>query len=511
MDDQTKMKLILKKSAKDPVFFCEHFFKNTEMKNYKLEPHQKLFLRDRSPYKILFCSRRSGKTLSMIIDILHKAFFKRNQRIVLLSPTIDQGREFASVFSDMILRSPMLQSSFIINNKMDKQLDNGSRIAFKTAGAQSGKKEDSSVVGSGVNTLYIDECQSMSAESLSTIIPIVSGQVGQAQLILAGTPRSRSGFFYNNIQNAKTIREVYVDNGKARVCPNNGKYSLHRFQITDLDEKGNVAYSRSPYRLTIEELEVVKSTIGVEKFEREYCLNFLDTLSQPYYSELRKMAGILEEPREIRDHRIACAGIDFGKTRNNSVLTIGVQNEITNTWEIPYFVYWELGTSYKTITHYINNILPVLFPNLQAVAIDKTGVGNGLSDFIDYNSTYMVYDIIFSQPMKVDLVETTINNLENRYVIYYPHEILEREMGEYSREATENNRTKYIKGESDDFIDSFNLCNMAITKYIQDGPKRERPFFVGSMNETLLNNKSYRQAVRNNWSNNYGELKDKKI
>lgn len=496
MNNEEKLKKVFKRAYIDPVFFGEHFLKNTQMKHYELEDQQKLFLRDKSPYKILFCSRRSGKTLSMIIDILHKAFFRRNQNIVLLAPTGDQAREFAHVFSDMILRSRILQSSFIVNNKLDKQLDNGSRIAFKTAGASSGKKEDSSVVGSGVNTLYIDECQSMDADALSTIIPVVSGQIGQAEIVLAGTPRARSGFFYNNINNAKTIRECYINNGEPKPCPQNGKYSLHRFQITDLDENGNVAYSRAEYRLTIDELETIKSTIGKEKFLREYALNFLDTLSQPYYSELQQMAGILNEPKEFRDYRIACAGIDFGKTRNNSVLTVGVKNELTNAWEIPYFMYWPLGTSYKVITHYINNILYSRFPNLMALAIDKTGVGNGISDFIDQSAPFTIYDIIFSQPMKVDLVENTINNLEGRYVTYYPHEILKKEMDEYSREKTDNGRTLYVKGESDDFVDSFNLCNMAITKYIQDGPKQQNLFFVGSMDDNILNNSSYRSRYR---------------
>lgn len=496
MNDQQKMQVILKKSFKDPVFFAKAFLRNTELQPYKLEPQQALFLRDRSPYKILFCSRRSGKTLSMIIDILHKAFFRKNQHITLLAPTGDQAKEFAEVFGDMILRSPMIQSSFIVKNKRDSQLDNGSRIAFKSAGAASGKKEDSSVVGSGVNTLYIDEAQSMDADSLATIIPVVTGQIGQAEIVLAGTPRSRSGFFYKNIKNAKTIRECYIENGKPHACPEAGKYSLHRFQITDLDKQGNVAYSRAEYRLTIDELETIKSTIGAEKFRREYCLNFLDTLSQPYYSELQQMAGILNAPKEIRDHRIACAGVDFGKTRNNSVLSIGVRNEITNTWEIPYYVFWPLGTSYKIITHYLNNLLPVRFPNLMALAVDKTGVGNGIVDFIDYNVPHTIYDIVFSQPMKVDLVENTINNLESKFVTYYPQEILKKEMDEYSREKTEQGRTIYVKGESDDFVDSFNLCNMAITKFLQDGPKKQTPFFVGNMNDSL-NNKSYRQKVRN--------------
>ena len=66
MNEDKIMELALKKSFKDPVFFAEHFLKNTEMKNYVLEDQQRLFLRDKSPYKILFCSRRSGKTLEEI-------------------------------------------------------------------------------------------------------------------------------------------------------------------------------------------------------------------------------------------------------------------------------------------------------------------------------------------------------------------------------------------------------------------------------------------------------------
>ena len=151
--EQRKIKLVLLRAKRDPVFFAQKFFKNVKMEPYKLEDHQKVFLRDKSPYKILFCSRRSGKTLVMIIDMLHKAFFRPNQSIALIAPTLDQSKTFANVFNDMILRSPSLKSSFITDNKLDKQLSNGSRIAFKTAGAASGKKEDSNLVGSGLNTL----------------------------------------------------------------------------------------------------------------------------------------------------------------------------------------------------------------------------------------------------------------------------------------------------------------------------------------------------------------------
>ena len=344
----TKVKKILLKSRADPVFFAEHFLNNVKMEKYKLEPQQKLFLRDKSPYKILFCSRRSGKTLTMIVDMLHKAFFRPNQEIALLGPTGDQAKTFANVFNDMILRTPMLQSSFITDNKLSKQLSNGSRISFKTAGAASGKKEDSNLVGSGLNTLYIDEAQSMDADAMATILPVVTGQIGQAEIVLAGTPRARTGFFFDNILNAKQISECYTNNGAPRKCPNNGKYSLHRFQIADLDDDDNVLYSRAEYRLTLEELETIKSTIGVEKFRREFCLEFLDSISMPFYSDLIKLAFQAPQPQTFSSFQPACAGIDFGKKRNISSLTIATQTPQL-TWEAKYYKRWHLGTKYTDI------------------------------------------------------------------------------------------------------------------------------------------------------------------
>lgn len=505
MNSEEKMKLILKKSSKDPIFFFEHFCNDVTGDKYKLEPQQKLFLRDRSQYRILFFSRRSGKSLVLAADCIWRSFFNPNKNIVIISPTLDQAKTLANTFNDIIARSPLLQSSFTTTNKLDKQLDNNTRIKFATAGAQSGQKQNSALVGSSVNYLYLDEVQALDKDAMGTIMPIISGQRGAPYITYAGTPRGRTGFFYDQILNSKTIREIYVNNGEPRPCKEGGDYSLHRFKICEIDDDDNVILSRAEYRLTIDELETIKHTIGVEMFKREFCLDFVDDISIPYYTELRKMAGILKPPVEFRDYRVACAGIDFGKRRNNSVLTVGVYNEQTSRWEAPYFKSWDLGTPYKVITSYLNNNLPSRFPNIAALCLDATGVGQAISENVNKNVPYDVYDIIFSQPMKVDLNENAINNLESRYVVYYPHETLEKEMTEYIRETTENDRIIYKKGASDDFIDSFTLMNMAITKYIQNGERREKPFFIGSMNDNILNNKEYRQNIRNKrWSYNHG-------
>jgi hypothetical protein len=65
-------------------------------------------------------------------------------------------------------------------------------------------------------------------------------------------------------------------------------------------------------------------------------------------------------------------------------------------------------------------------------------------------------------------------------------------MSEYIRETTDNDRTVYKKGESDDFIDSFTLCNMAITKYLEDGPKRITPYYIGGLGMNIFNDSTYK-------------------
>jgi hypothetical protein len=480
---------VLMRAKSDPVFFVENFLINKKGDKYTLEDQQKAFLRDPYPYKIFFCSRRSGKSLSIEGDMLHKAFFRKNQFIAAVFPTSTQAKEFANNFNDIVFRSPMLQSSFVIDNKMDKQLSNGTRISFATAGTSSGKKEDSSLVGSSVNTLYLDETQSLDPDSLSTIIPIATGQESRLELVFSGTPRGRQGFFYDNIQNSKYLTDVVQGVTKQLVNPL-GKFSLHKFQITDVDENDNVAYSRAEYRLPIDELETVKSVIGVDKFKREYCLSFQDDLSIPYYQNLLDKHGIIEEPPIFGSKRLCCGGVDFGKHRNNSVLTIG---ELTPQmqWDIKFFKAWELGTTYKEITHFINKILPVKFPNMLKVAVDATGVGSAIVESLDEHNRFEVMEVLFSQPKKVMLVETAVSNLEEDLINFYPHKKLMTEFSEYRREISDSGKIVFKKGASDDFIDSYNLCNLAITSAMQDGlnsnRQRIRSYSLGGQ---ALNNKN---------------------
>lgn len=489
MSEQTRLKQVLQRAKNDKVFFAENFLRDSEGESYTLEPHQKAFLKDPHPFKILLCSRRSGKSLLFQIDALHSLFFLKNQNISCLFPTREQAREFGKTLDDLIYRSPLINTSFIVDNKLDKMLANRNRIKLSSAGTKSGHSEDSSQVGAGVTRLLLDETQSLDEESLSTIIPTVLGQLNnKTTLMLSGTPRTKRDFFYKNIQNSFQVTEVYVNKNPQPLNKTDGIFSLHKYQVSDVDDNGNILYTRSPRRLPVEDLQSIKDVIGVEKFRREFCLHFLDTTSLPFYDTLVQQQGMLPKPDVFQSKQVCAGGIDFGKVRNNSVLCIGEFQKQTHKWEIKYFKSWPLGTRYQDIVHYINNILPLRFPQLIMLGVDATGVGKAVTEGLNYRNKFEIKDILFSQPMKVSLVENSVMNLETDYVRFYNHPILDKEMAAYTRLVNDNGRVLFEKGESDDFVDAFNMCNNVITDITNKGLLYRTTLPVSGLGANYLQN-----------------------
>ena len=138
----------------------------------------------------------------------------------------------------------------------------------------------------------------------------------------------------------------------------------------------------------------------------------------------------------------------------------------------------------------VNDKLQRSFPNLRCLAFDKTGVGNVLAENINHDSFYDVIDVIFSQPSKVGMVEGLVSSMESQFVTFAPDKLLQKEMSQYSRETTENDRVIYEKGESDDCLDSAMLCNVAISSYLENGPKRTKPLRFISVGDKKLKKKN---------------------
>lgn len=456
---KTKLKKILTKAKHDPIYFAKKFLLDKQYKPLKLEKQQQALLQDPSKFRSLEWSRRGGKSTVMCVDAIHGAVFNKSENIFYISADGTKVEEMAVELDGFIHRSDFISPMIVTDNRHSKVFGNQSRIKLLTAGSKSGSKGTGAVGGSATR-LYIDEIQDISEENIQLILPTVIGQVQSSpKLTIAGTPRNKGDFTDRLFTN---IKYTTIDGGERELENEYGVYSYHRFQICDIDDNDEIINIRSN-RVSLEDLESLKKSMGIETFRREFCLIHADTITSVYPATLQEKAGILLPPEHKRTTNICCAGLDYGKTRNKSVLTIAEHSN--GVWNANRFKTWELGTQYQDINHYINTVIPKYFPNARLLLFDETGVGKAASETLEMTKKPYKEGITFTTPMKVTLAENCVSMLESERLLYYPHKILTEEMTAYTREVTPAGRTIYNKGLSDDFVDSLNLTALAIHMY----------------------------------------------
>ena len=472
--DISRAKQFVKKCRDDIVFFAENVLRSEDGGFYKLEPHQRAMVTSKEGQVVYFCGRRLGKSFMLATEAIHRALFFQYQKVFVLSPTENQAKELAETISGMIERSELVEQEVKLNNVMEKKFRNGSRIVIRTGG---GRGSVSSIIGSGAHLLIIDEIQDVSDELISRIIPVMRGQKGAAKLIVAGTPRDKSGFLYESLQNAPRI----WDDGQWYEYPeNSGNFTVYRQQTCYLDEDENIIRSSTP-RITIEELKEDYENIPRLQFLQEYCLDFMSTVSDVYSENLRTQ--VFYEP----SHKIpfgttkpVVIGCDIGKMRNESVITIAEvipsptpENKSYKKLDVKWFIEFPLGTLYEEVEDYIAYELPKYFPRIVRGVFDATGVGEAVVEAIALKVNksghpFPVEPYKFSKERKKDIVEGGVAALERGQVKISWNKRLNQEMAGYKREVTESNNLIYNKtAGSDDYVDSLNLCLHNITLGIQ--------------------------------------------
>ena len=458
-------KEFIKRCRDDIVFFAEHVLRSEDGGFYKLEPHQKAMVTSKEGQVVYFCGRRLGKSFMLATEAIHRALFFKYQKVFVLSPTENQAKELAETISGMIERSALVEQEVKLNNVMEKKFYNGSRIVIRTGG---GRGSVSSIIGSGANLLIIDEIQDVSDDLISKIIPVMRGQRGAAKFIVAGTPRDRSGFLYESLENAPRI----WDDGKWYEYPeNSGNFTVYRQQTCYMDEEENIIRSSTP-RITIEELKEDYENIPRLQFLQEYCLDFMSSVSDVYSEDLREK--VLYQPTyqlTFGSFNPVVAGIDIGKMRNETVLYIAEvvpsplpENKSYKKLDLKWYKEFPLGTDYDEIENFVSYELIKYFPKLFRIIVDATGVGEAICEQIQKKSRragakFIVEPFKFSKEKKKDLVESGVAAMERGQVRVVWSKRLNQEMIGYKREQTDSNNYIYQKTSgSDDYIDAMNLC-----------------------------------------------------
>lgn len=129
----------------DPVLWAKAFVISNDAIAKKVGPwkardYQEEMLRDKSLYKVYRCGRRIGKSETMIIEGLHKAYTHEGFRILYVTPYETQVNLVFMRMRELIQSSPLLKIEVVKmkNSPYTIEFKNGSVIMGFTTGASSG-------------------------------------------------------------------------------------------------------------------------------------------------------------------------------------------------------------------------------------------------------------------------------------------------------------------------------------------------------------------------------------
>lgn len=441
----------------DPVFYSEKLLVAENGRRYKLEDHQKEFLRCEDPHRMLFWARRLSKSTTIRMDLLHKSSFIPFLKVLGIVPSQSQANDFGNEIKGMVQRSEFLDDLFIKKNITAMELRNGSRINMATAGG-----EGVSQLGRGARYMFFDEAQQIPDSVYGFLVPVIRGQIGKKWQVYSGTPLGKIGEFWNVYTDAKMfIRENKVE--KVEVEFENETFVVFQRQTAYLDENGEIVRSGTK-RIDIDELRADRRRMTEVDFLREYCLQWMDTIGEVFPKALVDSCMTRDITPKMSSSEECVAGLDLGKQRNNSVLTIA-ERKSNGKIEVIFIKAFPLGVEYREIAKYVVHHIPRSFPNIRKLVMDQTGVGEAVIEQVADDAPFKVVGFNFAGGNKKrSLVEGGVLDMEQGKVKMIYNSAMYHELLSFKREFSEKssnfNYTKPIGG-SDDYVDSLLLCLMA--------------------------------------------------
>jgi len=272
--------------------------------------------------------------------------------------------------------------------------------------------------------VYVDEAAMFKNdfEVKAAIIPTIAGKQGRLSLI--STPKGRRGWFYE-----AWTSEIY------------SKHKVH--------------YSMAPH-ITEEDLEGMRASMSPLEWEQEMEMKFLDELNAlfPYDLILSCMEDyeIKLEPKQNPVY----VGIDFGRYRDSTVIT-AIERFEDGSMKV-FFIHEFQKTDFNKQVEFIEKLVNILGPS--SVAIDKTGMGIPLYDFLSKKLS-QVEGITITANVKEAMIQTLHNAMQNRKLTIPADETeLINQLRIFQRIQTKSGHVKYEapEGEHDDYVLSLALA-----------------------------------------------------
>jgi replicative DNA helicase len=192
----------------DPVKWAQVFVKTYDPVKKAIGPwiarwYQIEMLRDGSLKKVARCGRRTGKTETMVIEMLHKTNTKNNFRCLVITPYENQVRLIFMRLRELVETSPLIKAEVLkmTSNPYQLTFRNGSAILGFTTGASSGSG-GASIRGQRADWIYMDEVDYMSEADFDTVTTIAAER-NDIGVFMSSTPTGRRSKFYEACTNKK--------------------------------------------------------------------------------------------------------------------------------------------------------------------------------------------------------------------------------------------------------------------------------------------------------------------
>lgn len=133
--------------------------------------------------------RQSGKSRSLTVLGLHRAYGQPNHRVLLVSASDDAAKRLLAAAARIATGSSLLAGSVVDENSSLLVLSNGSEL-------RSVPQSERAVRGWSVDSLLLDEAAQLDDDFvLGACLPTVAARPA-ARVVLAGSPGDQSGVFY---------------------------------------------------------------------------------------------------------------------------------------------------------------------------------------------------------------------------------------------------------------------------------------------------------------------------
>lgn len=151
--------------------------------------------------------RQSGKTLAIIIKIMHFLIANENQTVLVITPNESQVKKIYEeyVLRDCVYKSDEMKESVVSKTQKPYykvEFCNGSKIQLMIAGE--------TVRGQTGTWIYIDEAALIGSELLNSILMTIASKGDAAVTIQTSTPKGRGNQFYKACKEFSNYNEYHV-------------------------------------------------------------------------------------------------------------------------------------------------------------------------------------------------------------------------------------------------------------------------------------------------------------